>query len=384
MKNDIQIRTLTKHDIEKLARDIQAHPWAVSFYLGVRGDRDYLSVMNSALSEGVKRLEAAGEFRTAEMKKIRAALLEIEKGIRNRRLPPNTRTLVAFIADGGKLGIFKLPIYIPTQLVVEKDFYVHPFIKSLERYPRYCVVFLERDRARIFDLFWGELEHKTEELRSEVPQRMNAARASWKGLEERKIQNHIEVHIDRHLDKVAGAVESYMEKNRIPYLVIGSRRELIERFQELLSRDVQKKVVGSYLVRTDQSIKRIQERSLEVIADYDRAKEEEFVQMTEEESNKKIKSAVRGARNVLGSLYGFEIHILLIGKDYAEAGYVCRRNHHPYLRRGSCPICGSPGEKASDIADEIIEEAVRQKARIVHFAFPHPAFDRFGIGAILK
>jgi rubrerythrin len=384
MKNNIQIRTLTKDDIERLAKDIKVHSWAVSFYLGIRGDRDYLSVMNSALSEGEKKLKAAGDFSEAEMRQIREALREIEDKIRHRRLTARTQTLAAFFADGGRRGIFKLPVYIPTRLVVEKDFYVHPFIKSLEKYPRYCVVFLERDRARIFDLFWGELEHKTEELRSEVPQRMNAARATWKGLEERKIQNHIEIHIDRHLDKVAGAVERYMEKNRIPYLVIGSRRELTLRFQELLSKEVQKKIVGSYLVRTDQSIKRIQEKSLEVIAEHENAKEEEFVRMMEEESSKKVKSAVHGAKNVLGALYDYDVRILLIGRDYAEAGYVCRKNHHPYLRRGNCPICGSPGEKASDIADEIIEEAVRQKARIVHFVFLHPGFDRFGVGAILR
>lgn len=384
MKNDIQIRTLTKDDIEKLAKDIHVHSWTVSFYLGIRGDRDYTSVMNSALSEGQKRLEAAGSFNEKERREICAALWEIDQKIRHRRLPSRTQTLAIFFADGGRRGIFKLPVYVPTRLVIEKDFYVHPFIKSIEKYPRYCVVFLERDRARIFDLFWGELENTTEELRSEVPQRMNAARASWKGLEERKIQNHIEVHIDRHLGKVADAVEHYMDKNHIPYLVIGSRRELIGRFRELLSNRLQKKIVGSYLVRADQNIKRIQEKSLEVVAEYDREKEEGFVRILEGQSNKKVKSAVRGAKNVLGSLYDFKIRTLLLGKDYMEAGYVCRQNHHPYLRRGNCPICGSAGEKVEDIADEIIEEAFRQKTEMVHFRFSHPYFDRFGVGAILK
>jgi hypothetical protein len=109
---------------------------------------------------------------------------------------------------------------------------------------------------------------------------MNAARASWKGLEERKIQNHIEVHIDRHPRKVAQAVERYMEKQRIPYLVIGSHRELTERFSRFLPRAFQKKIVGDYHTRTDQSLKRIQEKSLEVIARYDRLREEESMSTT--------------------------------------------------------------------------------------------------------
>lgn len=362
----------------------QGRKWAVSFYLGIRGDRDFRSVANSALGEEEKTIRSEGIFSKAEYARIHRAFLEIENILELQRLPDRTRTLAFFFADRGTLKAYKLPVYIPTRIVMERDFYVHPFIKSMEKYPRYCVVVLERDRARIFDLFWGELEYETEEIRSEVPQRMNAARATWKGLEERKIQNHIEVHIDRHLKKVAEAVERYMSKNRIPYLVIGSRRELIPRFKEFLPRNFSRKIVGSYSVRTDQSVKQIREKSLEVIAEHEWREEEEFVRMTEEESSKKVKSAVRGAKNVLGSLYDYEIRILLVGKDYSEAGYICRNNHHPYLRRGNCPICRSSGEKVSDIADEIIEEAVQQKTRIVHFAFPHPDFDRFGIGAILK
>lgn len=384
MKNNIRIQTLTRDDIEQLAKDNEARKWAVSFYLGIRGDRNFLSVANAALSEGEKKIEAEGQFGESDRKQIHQAFSEIEDELRHRRLTNRTQTIVMFFADDGRKSIYKLPAYIPTRLVVEKDFYVHPFIKSLEKYPRYCVVFLERDRARIFDLFWGEVEHRTEEIISEVPQRMNAARATNRGVDEGKIQNHIEVHINRHLKKVAQDVERFMDENRISYLVIASRRELIERFRGFLPKRLQKKIVGSYHTRTDQDIKNIQKRSLEVIADFEVEKEKKIIARIFEGRDREIPEVALGVEAVLSALYNYKIRTLLIGRNYQEAGFVCTNDHRLSLNQEACPVCSAIGEEVSDITDEIIEGAIKQKADIVHFQFDHEDFDRFGIGAILK
>lgn len=384
MKNNIRIRTLTQGDIRRLALFRQGGKWAASFYLGIRAGRDFRSVANSALSEEENRAKGEGIFSKAEIARIHQAFSKVGEILDLMRLPDRTRTLVFFFTDRGVFRAYKLPVYIPTQIVMEKDFYVHPSVKSLDKYPRYAVLFLQRDRARIFDLFWGEIEDRTVEIRSEVPQRMNAARTANRGVDERKVRGHIEVHINRHLEKVAGAVEKFMSKERIPYLVIGSRKELIERFREFLPREMRKKVVGSYLTRADQDVSEIKKRSLEVIGDFEREQEDELADIFLEEAGKKVKGAIAGAENVLGYLRDYQVRTLVIGKDYREAGYVCEDGHHPFLRRGPCPACEGSAISVGDIADEIIEEAVRQKAQIVHFAFPHPDFDRFGIGAILK
>ncbi|MDD3006021.1 MAG: hypothetical protein PHX30_00340 [Candidatus Pacebacteria bacterium] len=384
MKNNIQIQTLTKDVIEKLTKEKKTKDWAVSFYLGIKGDENFLATANSALSEGEKKIEEGGIFSESERKQIRQAFVEIEKIIRYYRLTDRTQTLVIFFADGGQKEIYKMPVYIPTKMIVERDFYVHPFFKMLGKYPRYCVSFLERDRARIFDLFWGEIEHKEKEIQSEVPQRMNAARATWKGLEERKIQNHIEIHIDRHLQKVARSVEDYMDENRIPYLVIGSRKELIERFKEFLPKRLQRKIVGSYLIRSDQDIQRIKKRSLKVIADFEFEKEREIILQIFDGKDKKIKESVAGVEDVLIALYNYKIRTLVIGKNYQSAGFVCPNDHRILLGEEACPLCSAIGEEVSDITDEIIEEAIMQKMKIVHFQSAHEDFDHFGIGAILK
>jgi len=384
MKNDIRIRTLTGRDVGRLAVPGDVGSWAVSLYLGIRADQNFTAVANAIFTEEDKKIEDDERFSEADRRRIRAIFARLEQALRLRRLDDHTQTYVAFFPERGRGNLYKLPVYIPSRIAVERDFYVHPFIKSLDKYPRYCVLFLERDRARIFSMFWGEVDEKTQEIRSEVPQRMNAARASWKGLAERRVQNHIEVHIDRHLKKVADAVDRHMAKNRIPYLVLGSRRELIERFQQFLPTQLRKKVVGSYLVRTDQDIKRIEEKSLEVINGFELARENEVIGEIRDGKDKKRLEAVVGVEAVLKALYDYKIRTLVMGGDYRESGYMCEAQQHPFVGPGKCPICSSPAGRVGDIADSILQEAVRQKARIVHFRFQHPDFDHWGVGAILK
>jgi len=68
MKNNIQIQTLTKKDVEKLAMPRKTAHWAISLYLGIRGDKNFLSAANSALSEGKKKLEAEKRFSESDRK----------------------------------------------------------------------------------------------------------------------------------------------------------------------------------------------------------------------------------------------------------------------------------------------------------------------------
>jgi peptide subunit release factor 1 (eRF1) len=384
MKNNIQISTLTGKDVEELAKPDKNSSLAISFYLGIRADQDFLSVANSFLSEESKKIKENKKFSYDDQKLIESIFSDMERKLRVIKLPDRTRTFIVFFDNEHSLRIYKVPVYIPSKLVVERDLYIHPFIKNLQKYPHYGVVFLERDRARIFNYFWGEVEDETEEIISDVPQRMNAARATWKGLEERKIQNHIEVHINRHLKKIADRTEIYMKKNDIPHLVIGSHRELIERFKDYLSNETKKKIVGSYFIRTDQSLKRIKEKSQEVIDRFEFEKEREMIDRIVEGNSKKKKMAVLGIESVLERLGKYEVYTLAIGKNYASKGYLCPGDHSVYLRKGTCSVCKAPLGEVSDITDEIIESAIARKIRIIHFVQEHTDFDRFGIAAILK
>jgi len=385
MKSNIQINTLTNKDVKKLSATDKDRRWAISFYLGIRGDRDFLTVVNSLFSEAVKKNEKNQEFGLDDRKSIEAALSNAEKRFRAIKLPDRTRTLVMFFDNGGGLRIYKIPVYIPSRIVIGRDFYISPFAKNLQKYPHYSVIFLARDRAKIFNYFWGEIEDETEEIRSDVPQRMNAARATWKGLEEKKIQNHIEIHLNRHLEKVAQMTERYLTENKIPYLIIGSRRELIERFKNYLPNEIKKKIIGSYSVRADQSLGRIKEKSLEAIDHFELEQERDTIKNLIEGDSKKKKMAVLGIKAVLEKFARYKIHILFIGKNYEQRDYSRLDDHLVFPKKQRDLIYNvETVEIKKSIIDELIEKAMAQEIKIIHFSHSHKDFDDFGVGAILK
>lgn len=384
MKRNIQINVPTAADVAQLSVPPEGSRMAISLYLGIRADRDFLAVANSLFSEEGKLIEAGRRFSASGRKKIMAAFGEMEEKLRIIRLPDRTRAFAMFFDEKQGFRIYKVPVYIPSRLVVERDFYIHPFIKNLQKYPRYGVVFLARDRARIFDYLWSEMENETEEIYSNVPQRMNAARAGWKGLSEKRILKHIDVHVDWHLKKIADMTDTYVRKNKIPYLVIGSHRELIERFLQHLPAGIRKRVVGSYHIRTDQSLKRIKEKSLETISRFEFEKENEMIGKIVEGNSKKRKGAVLGTEPVLQKLNEYAVHSLVIGKNYAQGGYLCADNHSVYAHREGQAVCRSGMDAVSDMADELIQTAIAKRIKIVHFLHDHEDFDEFGIGAILK
>lgn len=384
MKNNAQIPTLTDRDVERMSEAGRESCLAISLYLGVRADRDFLAVANSLFTEGEKKIEMGKNFNHNDKEAIKAVFSGMEEKLRVVKLPDRTRTFILFFDNSGGLRIYKVPVYIPSRVVVEKDLYIHPLIKNLQRYPSYGVVFLQRDRAKIFNYFWGEVVDETPEIKSDVPQRMNAARASWKGLSESRILKHIDVHIDWHLKKVADETDTYMRKNKIPYLVIGSHRELCQRFKEHLPNTIQQKIVGSYLIRTDQSLSRIKQKSLETIDKFEFEKERNMIERIFEGNSKREKAAALGIELVLEKLSEYKIYTLVIGKNYAPKGYLCSNNHRVYSKNAKKQVCTMPLLEVSDIADELIETAIANKVRIIHLLHDHEDFDKFGIGAILK
>lgn len=285
-----------------------------------------------------------------------------------------------------KSEIYRVPVYIPSKLVIEGDFYIHPLVKALEKYPRYLVVFLERDKARFFSMRLGDIEEISEIARDNVPQRINAARADWKGLSETRVQGHIHDHEKRHLKRTAEKTKDYFrrKKNGFSYLVIGAHKEFAEKFAEILDMKPREKLVGSYHIIPGYNLNRIKAKSAELISEHEKKIEKEIINNLFGGASKKMAVAVLGINLVLENFYLHNIDMFIISKDHKEAGFVCPKCHYISSYLKSCAKCGSKMSEAEDIADEIIEEAIANKIKVKHLFYPHEEFEKFGIGAFLK
>lgn len=386
MPKNNQVRVLTKKDIEELSGERKNKGIFFSLYLGIRPDRSFASVANSIISSAIYKIKKSGKFslNLKEKRKILDMAEKAKKKIRLLKLPKGTRSIAMFCNASGASRIYHIPAYIPSKIIIENDFYIHPLVQTLEEHPRYIVVALERDKARFFDISLGKMEEISEVIHSDVPQRINAARAAWKGLRETKVQRHIEDHLQRHLHKTAKAAKKYFQKNGASYLVVGAHRELVERFKNALDKKILDKVIGSYHIVPGYKLNRIKEKSEMVIDEYEKGIELKIVENLLNKASKRKSLAVLGLNLVLENLYLQNIDTIVLSIHYKETGYECHKCHYlsSYLR--TCPKCGIEMSRMSDIADEIIEKAIVSKIKIKHLFFSHSGFDKFGIGAFLK
>ncbi len=385
-KRNTIIKSLTKKDIEELSKRKERRDIAFSLYLGIKARHNFISEVNSVISNAVKKIEENNSYSQKDKKKIAEIAAKMKKEIRFLKLPNETRTIVMFCNTQGMSRFYHLPVYIPSKLIIENDFYIHPLIKTLEKYPRYLVIVLERDKARFFNIFLGEIKESSVVSHSEVPQRINAARAEWKGLRETKIQGHIQDHLRRHLKKAAEKTEDYFRYKKIKssHLVIGAHRELVEKFVKVLKKKSKDRLIGSYHIVSGYNLNRIKKKSQEVINEHEKKIEMEIIKNLFAESSKEKRLAVIGINSVLENFYLHNIDTLIIGQNYREPGYVCPKCHYISSYMKSCLKCESKMSKASDLANEIMEEATMNKIKIKHLLYSHKEFDKFGIGAFLK
>ncbi len=86
--------------------------------------------------------------------------------------------------------VFFLSRPVRDLLILDFSAYIRPLAAILDQYRRVCTLLVDRTRARIFEVFMGEIEEQTE-IFSDVPSKVREA--GWYGLTERRIERHIQM-----------------------------------------------------------------------------------------------------------------------------------------------------------------------------------------------
>ncbi len=105
----------------------------------------------------------------------------------------------------------------------------------------------------------------------------------------------------------------------------------------------------------------VREKVLELLWQKDRDQEKELIEELQEKVAYGL--AVNGTSKVLEMLAIGNVRTLLVPEDFEKRGYLCPKSHLAFLK----PECPDPEEKpieVEDIVDEVIEEALEQRATV--------------------
>jgi peptide subunit release factor 1 (eRF1) len=331
-------------------------------------------------SDGRTRLEAMDLSKA----KKESLLRDLEKiscfGAQN--LPAwSAAGLAIFSCAGANLWQeLALPRAPRNHFVFNRALYVRPLTSMLDEYRRICALLLDRQEARWYGIFMGEIT-LLDTVRSEVPSRVREG--GWKGYESKRIERHIDAHLHDHFKKVSLKTFDLFKKNQFDWLFISCKEEYRSDFEPLLHPYLKERLKAWLKTDSNNTEGRILRQSLEMEKNL-KAEEEAALAQSLVTELEKGGRAVSGLKEVLRRLNIWEVQSLVLSRLFAAEGRICPKCHYLYVDELRCPVCQVKTDKVEDIVHESVHAALDKKVQ-VRYVTPPSKLDRYGkIGAFLK
>ncbi len=384
---------ITAYDVERLrAWHSQEHP-IVSLYLNVTPPRPFVSELRSLIHLQKARFEENHQLDKKHLRAIEELLARLEDHVRSvERQLDRTRLLAIFASSNGFWQEYRLPVALPSQLVVDFDPYIRPLTILLDEFDRYCVLVVDARKARIFSLYLGEFEEHGDMFSDEVPSKVSVGRGVrlgapgvWGATGELRIQRHIEDHVHRHLKHIAERTLEFFTQKQCDLLILGGPEDkTLPYLVEHLHSYLRERLAGEFHARPDLPVAQLKEHALAVAQAWERRYEERLIARLVERARAPNGLAVLGIEPTLEALMNSQVHTLVLQHDFRIQGTLCPHDHFLSSYLLECPLCRSPMHPIDDLAEEMIEEAIHQNAEIEHVFTRHEQFIPHGVGAILR
>ena len=276
--------------------------------------------------------------------------------------------------------VYHLPQPVKTRLIINSEPYVRPLTILLDEYKRYCTVVISRDKARIFEVYLGEITEHTE-IFNRVPGKIRIA--GWYGLEERRIERNIEDKIHRHFKQVADATLEFFKKKRFDWLIIGAKKESISAFEGHLHTYLRDRIIGRIDLDPDISLHEALLKTQKVAQRVEREEEARLIQHLLDEANSNGLGVI-GLEDTLKAIWQGQVNVLLLKDDLSVPGSICPKCGYLSTEESECPHDKIAMTPTPDILEEAVESAIIQNCQIEHVLESQELDNIGGIGAILR
>ncbi|HKW16797.1 MAG TPA: hypothetical protein VJO35_04755 [Terriglobales bacterium] len=373
---------ITREELRQLALFECRHPneAAISFYFRPpapqdRSHREEAIMAKDVVRQTMQELQGNGRKSPAfgDLERI-LAIAETWRG----------RAKAIFACNGrGIWKEFDLPTTAgTTKLFVNRRFHLKPLAPVFSESPRLWVALVDRQRARILEIQFGQLR-EVEVLTNPVPR--HGRSDGYAGYDGGHSQRHEEDEFRKHYRNVAEFLKIAAEKKQFEALAIGCHDVNWPEFEGQMQPYVLKKLLGRFSADLgtlgDNQVKTEAERILrESLSRHHRDLVLEAM-----EGAKSNGLGVTGLRRVLRATEQGEVEILLMTNDYTARAVECTACGHidSHLVR-YCPLCGHATRKLDDVCEALVPAAIKNNIELV-LVPRDDTFDRVGnIAALLR
>jgi len=279
---------------------------------------------------------------------------------------------------------FDLPLQLPgTQLFVNRHFHLKPLAVLLGAQPRLCVVLVDRQKARFFDLRLDELKEREGMFRT-LPARQGRG-DGYAGYDAGHAQRRINDEALHHFKSVAEHLSGVLEKGLFEKLIVGCHDTSWHELEAQLHPYVKKRLLGHFSADVSRmTSEQIREQASRILRESLDQRRSELAReaISQAKSNSR---GVTGLRRVLRSLELGEVQTLLIGETFSHPAVECTSCGHLDAHTvPNCPACSRATREIEDVTDAIILAAIRRDIELFYVK-DDPEFDRAGnIAALLR
>jgi peptide chain release factor subunit 1 len=374
---------MTREDIRELAAfQADSDGCALSFYFQPRTPQNKSHKEEAILAKDLVRQalrESEKQGKNGGAREDLDRILEIAGNLHGNQ----ARAKAVFASSGKKIWReFDLPAQLPaTQLFVNRRFHLKPLAALLGAQPNLCVLLVDRQRGRFFDLRLDEIKERGELFRSLPRSRSDGYAGYNAGHVERRMANEFM----QHYKQVADRLKDELERGMWEKLVVACHDTNWSEFESHLHPYVRQRLLGHFPADiaslTSEEIRENANRLLR--EDQDRRRDSLLREaMSMAKGNGR---GVTGLRRVLRSVELCEVQTLFLGEQYTARGVECENCGHidshmvPY-----CVVCGRATRELEDVCDALIPQAIRRDIELFYVK-GDSEFDRVGnIAALLR
>jgi len=257
---------LTREAVEELAAFDGRGAAVLSVYLDLEPARQIRRSYRIAFEDLVKA--ALERLPEAERDGLRSEAAAVGEWLEHQ--PPRGQGLALFsCAPRGFWRMHALAVRLRDHLAFEPAADVAPLLALLDEYERYAVALVDKQRARLFTVFLGEIEE-----RASFQEELLPAKTDQGGLSQAGDQRHHEAHVHWHLKRVVQRLAELHRRRPFDRLILAGPEEATTALRGLLPRALAHRLVAVVPAQASAGDAEILQATLDVETRVEREMEE--------------------------------------------------------------------------------------------------------------
>lgn len=283
---------------------------------------------------------------------------------------------------------FPVAVAFRNRLRVGPKPYVKPLAHLLDHYAYYGVILIDRVGARFFEYHLGELQSSDGVMGEDVRHLKKGGGSSTVGMRggARGVQggsrHEVEV-MQRNMRDAAAAAGRFFSNKPVRRLFIGGTAENVAQFRELLSKQLQSRIAGTFAMDMTAGEHEVRAQTLAMLREHNLERERRLVD-TMIANNARGANATVGLDETLQAISDKRVETLIISDGLRVPGYVEDTNGFVVANLARSPLSEVELREVPDVIDSAVAHTMAQGGH-VEVISDSPELEAVGrIGAILR